>query len=286
MHLLKSVQLLGCISYAGGYLFYTKQGGKELEQFTFYELYADILQSTDDVSAGKLASCICAYEFEDREPDGEMTDKERFYWSNIADILKEVKETERAGKKPKKYNLQSRHFTFYAAYYNAMKLLNVRKRGTFIKAVCAYMFEDKPPAFEDKTMQGYFNLCKRKMDVSRKRKKSGRTGGMREKRIYAASPIEDATPTPQGTEEDEPQKMLTYEDFRAAYPDIQGNLFGTGQAYETALDWSDVALKFETDEELRKERNIYYLAKKYEQKYGQTSQANRVAKWDDLKDNL
>ena len=47
-----------------------------MEQFTFYELYADILQGMDDVSAGKLASCICAYEFEDREPDGEMTDKE------------------------------------------------------------------------------------------------------------------------------------------------------------------------------------------------------------------
>lgn len=89
-----------------------------MEQFTFYELYADILQGTDDVSAGKLASNICAYEFEDREPDGEMTDKEHFYWSNIADILKEVKETERAGKKPKRYNLQSRHFTFYATYYN------------------------------------------------------------------------------------------------------------------------------------------------------------------------
>lgn len=39
-----------------------------MEQFTFYELYADILQGTDDVSAGKLASNICAYEFEDREP--------------------------------------------------------------------------------------------------------------------------------------------------------------------------------------------------------------------------
>ena len=35
-----------------------------MEQFTFYELYADILQSMDDVSAGKLARCICAYEFE------------------------------------------------------------------------------------------------------------------------------------------------------------------------------------------------------------------------------
>ena len=111
-------------------------------------------------------------------------------------------------------------------------------------------------------------------------------GGTREKNANAPPMTETSVPAPQGTEEDEPQKMLTYEDFRAAYPDIQGNLFGTGQAYESALDWSDVALKFETDEELRKERNIYYLAKMYEQKYGQTSQANRVAKWDDLKDNL
>ena len=249
-------------------------------------MYADILQGMDDVSAGKLASNICAYEFEDREPDGEMTDKERFYWSNIADILKEVKETERAGKKPKKYNLQSRHFTFYETYYNAMKLLNVRKRGIFVKAVCAYMFEDKPPAFEDKTIQGYFNLCKRKMDVSKNRKASGRTGGTREKRAAAPSMMETTTLTPLVAEEDTPREMLTYADFRAAYPDIQGNLFGAGQAYETALDWSDVAAKFETDEELRKERNIYYLAKKYERKYGQTCQANRVAKRDDLKDNL
>ena len=111
-----------------------------MEQFTFYELYADILQSMDDVSAGKLASCICAYEFEDKEPAGELSDRENFYWSNIADILKEVKETERAGKVPKKFNLQSRHFTFYETYYNAMKLLNVRKRGIFVKAICAYMF--------------------------------------------------------------------------------------------------------------------------------------------------
>ena len=31
-----------------------------MEQFTFYEWYADILQSMDDISAGKLANCICA----------------------------------------------------------------------------------------------------------------------------------------------------------------------------------------------------------------------------------
>ena len=238
-----------------------------MEQFTFYELYADILQSMDDVSAGKLASCICAYEFEDKEPAGELSDRENFYWSNIADILKEVKETERAGKVPKKFNLQSRHFTFYETYYNAMKLLNVRKRGVFVKAICAYMFGNEEPKFADRTIQGYFNLCKRKMDLSKKRKASGRTGGVQKKKVNAASPTEDPTPTPQGIQTDTPQEKLTYEDFRAAYPEIQGSLFGSAERYKQALNWSDVAAKRATDEELKKERNIFRLARSYEQKY-------------------
>ena len=36
-------------------------------------------------------------------------------------------------------------------------------------------------------------------------------------------------------------------------PDIQGKLFGVAERYITVLDWTDVAAKVETDEELRKE---------------------------------
>lgn len=232
-------------------------------------MYADILQSMDDVSAGKLASCICAYEFEDREPAEELSDRENFYWSNIADILKEVKATENAGKIPKKYNLQSRHFTFYETYYNAMKLLNIRKRGVFAKAICAYMFGNEEPKFADRTIQGYFNLCKRKMDLSKKRKASGRTGGVQKKKVCTVSPVEDAAPTPQGIQADTPQEKLTYEDFRAVPSDIQGSLFGSAERYKQALNWNDVAAKYETDEELQKERNIFQLVRRYEQKYRQ-----------------
>lgn len=240
-----------------------------MEQFTFYELYADILQSMDDVSAGKLANCICAYEFEDREPVEGLPDRENFYWSNIADILKEVKETERAGKVPKKYNLQSRHFTFYETYYNAMKLLNVRKRGVFVKAICTYMFGNEEPRFADRTIQGYFNLCKRKMDLSKRRKASGRTGGVQKKKVCVVSPIEDTTLSPQGIQADAQQEKLTYEDFRAAHSDIQGSLFGSAERYKSDLNWNDVAAMYETDEELKKERNIFHLARRYEQKYSQ-----------------
>ena len=242
---------------------------QKLRQFTFYELYADILQGIDDTGAGKLISSICAYEFEDREPGEELSDKENFYWSNVADILQEVKERESAGKIPKKYNLQSRHFTFYETYYNAMKLMNICKRGVFVKAICAYMFGNEEPKFADRTIQGYFNLCKRKMDLSKRRKASGRTGGVQKKKVCAVSPIEDTTLTPQGIQADAPQEKLTYEDFRAAHSDIQGSLFGSAERYKSELDWSNVAARRATDEELKKERNIFRLARSYEQKYMQ-----------------
>lgn len=240
-----------------------------MEQFTFYEWYADILQSMDDISAGKLANCICAYEFEDREPMEQLSDKEDFYWSNIAGILKEVKETESIGKIPKKYNLQSKHFTFYKTYYKAMKLMNTRKQGIFVKAICAYMFGNEEPKFQDGTMQGYFTLCKRKLDVSKKRKSSGQRGGAQKKKVCAVPLTEEAVSEFQRTEMVVSPKILTYEDFRNAYPDIQGSLFGSAERYKTHLDWGDVAAKYDADEELKNVRNIFQLVRRYEQKYSE-----------------
>ena len=129
------------------------------------------------------------------------------------------------------------------------------------------MFGTEEPRFEDRTIQGYFNLCKRKMDLSKKRKVSGRTGGVQKKKVCAVSPIEDTTLTPQGIQADAPKGTLTYEDFRAAHSDIQGSLFGSAERYKQALNWNDVAAKYETDEVLKKERNIFRLARSYEQKY-------------------
>lgn len=255
-----------------------------MEQFTFYELYADVLQSVDDATAGKLASYICGYEFENSEPAGDMPARESFYWSNISDMLKEVKEIESAGKIPRKYNLQSKHFTFYDTYYKAMLLMNMKKRGAFVKAICAYMFREELPSFEDKTVQGYFNLCKRKMDISKKRKASGRTGGARKREVSTLSAIENSNLTPQGTETSTPQEILTYDDFRGAYPNIQGELFGSAERYKKDLDWADVAAKYEADEELQKERNIFYLARNYEQKYIQKPQSKQPRGWDPSRD--
>lgn len=227
----------------------------QLKQFTFYELYADILNGLNDVDAGKFAKRICEYEFENAEPKDAMTDKEVFYWSNISDMLAEVKEIEMRGKIPKKFNLRAKHFTYYETYYNAMKLLNDRQSGVFVKAICKYMFNAIMPAFNDKTMQGYFNLCKRKMDISKQRKSVGTSGGSAKKKPKKQT--ETTTET------------MTYAEFRQKYSEIQGELYGSAERYKTALDWAEVAAKLETDIDLQNETNIYRLTQKYVQKYGE-----------------
>ena len=242
-----------------------------MKQFTFYKLYSDILDGMNDTDAGKFAMRICEYEFEDKLPGEELNGKERFYWNNIADMLAEIKEAENSSRPLKRYNLRSEHFTFYETYFDAMKLLKGGNLGAFVKAICGYMFQGTEPQFKDVTAQGYFNLCKRKMDLSKKRKASGRTGGAQKKKVCAVSPIEDTTSTPQGIQADAPQEKLTYVDFRAVYPDIQGSLFGSAERYKSELDWSNVSAKYEMDEELKKEKNIFRLVRKYEQKYLQKS---------------
>lgn len=256
-----------------------------MKQFTFYKLYSDILDGMNDTDAGKFAMRICEYEFEDKQPEEELSGKERFYWSNISDMLAEVKEAESSGKSLKKFNLRSEHFTFYETYFDAMKLLKGGDLGAFVKAICAYMFRGEVVQFKDKEIQGYYNLCKLKMDISKKRKSCGSRGGKAKCgtiKIEASAKQEtDKQPVtsqymPKITPvEEQPgsKEGMTYERFRSAYPDIQGNLYGASERYISDLNWADVAAKFEADEELGKVRNIYYLARNYKQKYVQKRQA-------------
>lgn len=256
-----------------------------MKQFTFYKLYSDILDGMDDTDAGKFAMRICEYEFEDKQSEEELSGKERFYWSNISDMLADVKEAENSGKSLKKFNLRSEHFTFKETYFDAMKLLKGGDLGTFVKAICAYMFRGEEVQFKDKEIQGYYNLCKLKMDVSKKRKYSESRGGKAKcgvtkikesaeqetnKQLVTLPDMPQITPI---VEQSKLKDDMTYEQFRSAYPGIQGNLYGASERYITDLNWADVAAMFEADEELGKVRNIYYLARNYEQKYVQKGQA-------------
>ncbi len=163
-----------------------------------------------------------------------------------------------------------------------MKLLNVAKCGIFVKGICRHMLHDELPEFKDKKVEGYFNLCKRQMDMSKQKKNAGSKGGKsksteRKSEVIPTEEPAEQPSTPQDMpqltpveEQSEPTQGMTYEQFRNAHTDIQGTLYGASERYITDLDWTDVAAKFAADEELNKVRNIYYLARNYEQKYGQS----------------
>ena len=227
----------------------------------------------NDTDAGKFAMRICEYEFEDKLPEEELNDKERFYWNNIVDMLAEVKEVESSGGSLKRYNLRSEHFTFYETYFDAMKLLKGGDTGKFIKAICGYMYQGTEPQFKDVTVQGYFNLCRMKMDISKKRKSNGQWGGITKRYDVSATKTDkeprETLPAQESFAEVVSPPRMTYEQFRNTYSDIQGSLFGNAERYKSELNWSDVAVKRATDEELKKERNIFYLVRSYEQKYMQ-----------------
>ena len=93
-------------------------------------------------------------------------------------------------------------FTFLPLYYRAMKLLNASKCGMFVKGICRYMLHDELPKFEDKKVEGYFNLCKRQMDMSKQKKKAGSKGGKtksadKKSEVKLTEDTEEMTPTPQ-----------------------------------------------------------------------------------------
>ena len=154
-----------------------------------------------------------------------------------------------------------------------MKLLKGNELGAFVKAICGYMFQGTEPRFKDVSIQGYFNICRLKMDTSKKRKSSGSKGGISKKHkvstVETDSISKNDFPTQKSSAEEVSPLPLTYEQFRSAHPDLQGDLFGSAERYKTTLDWSDVATKLGRDIDLQRECDIYRLIKRYEQKYGQ-----------------
>jgi hypothetical protein len=113
---------------------------KQLKQFTFYDLYWDLIKQSDDSSAGRMVRNICQYMFTDDEVTEPQDDKENFFWSNIVDLLEEDKQIELSGKQPKNLNAKMRHFTFVDTYYKAIKLMSEAESGQYVKAICEYMF--------------------------------------------------------------------------------------------------------------------------------------------------
>lgn len=89
---------------------------KRLKQFTFYDLYYESLKGLPDEAAGRMAKNICRFMFTNDEIPEPQDDRENFFWSNIKDVLEEVKRIEERGRKPKNLNEKMPHFMFMETY--------------------------------------------------------------------------------------------------------------------------------------------------------------------------
>ncbi len=108
---------------------------KQLTQFTFYDLYWDLIKQSDDGAAGRLIRNICKYMFTDEPITEPQDDKENYFWSNIVDVLGEDKQCESSGKIPKTLNRKMRHFTFLDTYYKAKEDYKRRQGNIILNAV-------------------------------------------------------------------------------------------------------------------------------------------------------
>lgn len=200
----------------------------QIKQFPFYDFYAEILNGLKDEEAGRMAKRMCKYMFLQELPE-EITDgKERFYWGNLVDVLKESKEDLFSGKSSTGLNRRMKHFTFQENFYDALLLLDDKQGGQYIKAICGYMFEDKPPALKP-PLEGFFALAKRKLDLSKIRRRVGSKGGKTERIPVTQKQVNEANGATRG--------HLDMDGFLERHPAVRNDIYKSSLHLTTGVDW-------------------------------------------------
>lgn len=229
---------------------------KQLKQFTFYDLYWDLIRQSDDASAGRMVRNICQYMFTNDEVVESQDDKESFFWSNIVDLLEEDKQIELSGKQPKNLNSKMRHFTFVDTYYKAIKLMTEAESGQYVKAICDYMFNGterklKPP------IDAYFALAKRKLELSRKRKKIGSVGGKQERVKVTDEQVESIT--------NNAECGISFEEFMRLHPNIINDLYASNKHLLKGIDWACLDMGIDRHPEWKSCNSLYKLLVHYKE---------------------
>ena len=153
-----------------------------MEQFTFYDLYYDVISQLTDEEAGRFIKRICAYTVFEKEDTPSKSETENCFWEIILPTLTDATDIERQGKIPYYLNRQMRHFTFKASYARMIETLKDNAvAGKFIKAVCGYMFYGIEPTELSSPIDSYFRLFRKSFDLSKHRSESGRKGGLKGK---------------------------------------------------------------------------------------------------------
>ncbi len=75
--------------------------------------------------------------------------------------------------------MKEKNFKFRESYAIAIKAMNDKEAGQFIKAICNYVFETKVPVTNNRSLKSNFNLAKITLDEEIRNVENGRMGGLK-----------------------------------------------------------------------------------------------------------
>ena len=167
---------------------------KQLTQFTFFDLYAELMDTLTDEERGKMLRAMCEFMFKN-DVQTELIDKKQiFLWGNIIDYLSVDKTAQESGKSPKGLNSRMKHFTFYRNFYEAVELMDDKQSGQYVKAIYNYALNGQEPSKLSSPVDMYFKLAKRKLELSKMRSSVGRKGGQAERIPVSTQQIDEMQP--------------------------------------------------------------------------------------------
>lgn len=208
----------------------------QLKQFTFYDLYAELMDVLNDEERGKLLRRMCEYMFTD-EAQNQLADKKLiFLWGNIVDYLEADKQAKLSGKTVRASG-RMQHFTFYRNFYEATELMEDKQVGQYIKAVYNYALNNAEPSKLVPPVDLYYTLAKRKLKLSKVRSSVGKKGGKAE-RIPATIEQINAI-QPQGL------SSIGIEGFLKRNPQVKNDIYKSSMHLTEGINWTSL------DEELR-----------------------------------
>ncbi len=230
---------------------------EQLKHFTFYDLYWKLVKNVSNVIAGRIIKNICAYEFCGERPASFTDDTEAFIWSNIEDVLVRVKQLEMSSKTPKSFNKKMAHFAFVDAYYKAIKLMSDEDSGTYLKALCGYMFEAKEPKKLKPPVDMYFDLAKTKLELSKVRIISGCKGGKSEKVKVSDGQISEVT--------NKSYQAITFAEFMHLHPNIKNDLYASRLHLLDKVDWGLLDIGLNSCKEYKNCTSLYTILAHYKE---------------------
>ena len=201
---------------------------KQLKQFIFYDLYAELMDVLNDEERGKLLRRMCEYMFA-RGEQGELLDKKMiFLWGNIVDVLEADKQAQADGKTIRA-SRQMKHFTFFRNFYEAVELMDDKQAGQYIKALYHYALNSEEPSKLCLPVDLYYALAKRKLALSKMRSSIGKKGG-KAKRIPVTSEQVRAA--------QQHAISIGMDGFLNNHPQIRNDIYKSSMHLTEGVDWT------------------------------------------------